>query len=969
MDGRSLPSPLSAWLAALALLGLPLSLKVHKVVGISQGRWSVADLLIVAASDVAVACVALTLSLLLARLCRGRRAATIAYFAASTLALSLVLGLTALEHEAWVRSSTLLDWTMLWYSIEHYRELRPIVASETTTQGLLLLGTAFALALLPLLAELVVGWLRGAPDHGRRALRLAPFFALPPLVLATLSPSQAELHPLRHPAALGILLGALERAPAGARRKPLAEGDVVRVKARVKSALGAAGITAPAAAKPKSVLLLVLESTRWDATSVHVPELATTPRLAELAKAGMTVERTLVDMPHTSKALISILCGYSPRWSVEITEAEAGGLSRPCLPHVLGELGYDRAFFQAATGRYENRHQLALNAGFDEVRTRESYDETGFEETNYLSVEDKVMLKPIDAWLGQRGDKPFLLTVLTCITHHAYGLPSDYVLREHEKNPARVGGRMPRPFSDYNRYLNAVTYADELLGELIEALRRRGQLDDTLIVVVGDHGQGFYEHGQKGHNTVIWDEGLRVPLVFHNPTLLPEPTVIEGLRRQVDIAPTVLSLLGVAHSPSLFEGRELRGTAGYERVHSTCWYDRRCAAETTLERRIVENYDHRPMEVYDLVADPFERRNLLTIGRPEDRAAAAAEAEAARARIAAHKSAVESAYGAETAAARAHLLTAEPAPGHPLRARLGDALELIGYDAATHEVVPDGFWDVVVYFRCVRPSELGWRLFTLLETEDGRKVQTDHHPGSNRLYLHQCKAGQVVADHVRIWIPGDFPGGALRVFWGSVQLKELGHVTQENKRLARRPIVPLQRGLLVRDKALLLAELKVKPQYRPELAKLLSASVLRSDPKRGTKVGARFGEHLTLVSAEVTPARVRRLSSVSVTTVWRVDGEQLGPAQIAIEIASRIPGYGMRVLHAPLDGIHPIRNWQPGTYVVDTHAVPMPELMPTGDATIYVGIGIKEERLPGVDARGIALPVGGVQIGKISVAK
>jgi hypothetical protein len=202
-----------------------------------------------------------------------------------------------------------------------------------------------------------------------------------------------------------------------------------------------------------------------------------------------------------------------------------------------------------------------------------------------------------------------------------------------------------------------------------------------------------------------------------------------------------------------------------------------------------------------------------------------------------------------------------------------------------------------------------------------------------------------------------------------VQLEEIGHVRQENKRLGRRPIVPLQRGLLVRDKALLLAELSVKPQYRPELAKLMASSVLRADPKRGTAIGARFGEHLTLVSAQVTPARVRRLSAVSVTTVWRVDGEQRGPAQIAVEIASRIPGYGLRELHPPLDGIHPIRNWAPGTFVVDTHAIQMPELMPTGDATLYVGVGIQDDRLPGVDARGAPLPVGGVQVGKISVAK
>jgi arylsulfatase A-like enzyme len=737
----------------------------------------------------------------------------------------------------------------------------------------------------------------------------------------------------------------------------------------VKAALDAGQLALPAGKKPKNVVVVVLESTRWDATSAYVPTLTTTPRLAELASAGLRVERAIVDMPHTSKALISILCGYSPRWSVETTETEAGGLGRPCLPHVLGRLGYTSAFFQAATGGFENRHQFALNAGFQDVRTRESYDETGFEETNYLSVEDKVMVKPIDAWLGQRGDKPFLLTVLTCITHHAYGLPSSFALVDHARGAARLGGRMPRPWSDYNRYLNAITYADQFMGELLDALKRHGQLDDTLVVVVGDHGQGFFEHGQKAHNTVIWEEGLRVPLVFYNRELLPEPELVPGLRRQTDIVPTILSLLSVAHAPALFEGHDLRATVGYEHAYSSCWYDRRCAAETSATRRVVDNYGNQPLELYDLAADPFERRNLVTIGKPEDRAVALAEAKAARERIVAHQAGIERAYAGGGASAREYLLSSEPSPGHPIHARLGDALELLGYDAATREVETDGFWDVVVYFRCLRPSEPGWRLFSLLETDDGRKVQVDHHPANNRLYLHECKAGQLVADRERVWIPADFPAGALRVFWGSVRLRELGHVTRENKRLERRPIVALERGVLVREKALLLAELTVKPKYRPELMKLLSTSVLGADPRRGTPIGAHFGDHLTLVSAEVSPKRARRLSSVSITTVWHVDGEQSGPFQLSSEIQSRIPGYFVRELHAPLDGIHPIRDWEPDTFVVDTHAVPVPELMPTGETEVYVGVGTDDERMPGTDASGEPLNEHRVLVGKLSVAK
>ncbi|HEX2678373.1 MAG TPA: sulfatase-like hydrolase/transferase, partial [Polyangiales bacterium] len=622
------------------------------------------------------------------------------------------------------------------------------------------------------------------------------------------------------------------------------------------------------AAHPKNVFLLVLESTRFDATSLYVPRLGNTPRLEELAQHGATVERAYVDMPHTSKALVSVLCGYSPRWSVQVGEAEPGGITRPCLPHVLGKLGYKRAFFQAATGSYEGRHQFAINAGFEDIFTRESYDERGFESTNYLSVEDKVMVKPISAWLKAHKSEPFLLTVLTCITHHSYGLPTNFPLRQFPRQPANIGGRMPRPFTDYNRYLNTVSYADQFMGDVIDSLKEQGLLDDTLVVVVGDHGQGFFEHGQKAHNTVIWDEGLHVPLVFHNSKLFAEPRKVEGVRRQVDITPTILAQLNAHFAPSLFEGQDLLTAPEHEYAYSSCWYDKRCSAETGSSLRIIDHYDNQPMEVYDLTADPYERRNLREVTGSEERAKYEQIAQQGRERIRAHAAEIDARYEQSERVGTEFLLSSAPKPSHPLHARLEDAIELLGFDTASLDVTPDGFWDAVVYFQCLKPSARGWQLFGELETVDGREQQVDHHPANGRFYLHECKAGQYVADHIRVWIPGDYPPGELRYWWGSVQLQDLGHVTRENKRLGRREVYPLERGVLVRDEALLLAKLNVKPQYRPELSELLASAVSEKPPAIKKPLNIRVGDGLTLMDAQVEPAEAHPMSSITVRTVW-----------------------------------------------------------------------------------------------------
>ena len=951
---RPVPTALGPHLAFAVILLFPGGLKLAKAVSVSQRGAGLFDLLRVVAADVSVACVTLAVTLTAARLCRRSSSRAWVYSIVTTLCLLLVLLLSALEHNTWARSSSLLDWTMFWYTIEHYQELRPIIAAETTVAGVVLLVSSIVLALVPALADLIAARQYGFELRWRgRHVLIAAACALPLAWVATGRPSEPELHPLTQSAAIGLLAGAFESSGHARGNANFTPPDAERTKQRIQQALAGAQLSiVHDPARPKNVLLLILESTRFDATSVYVPRLGTTPRLATLALRGATVDRAYVDMPHTSKALVSVLCGYSPRWSVQVSESEPGGILRPCLPHALGELGYKRAFFQAATGSYEGRHQFALNVGFQEVFTRESYDETGFEETNYLAVEDKVMVEPITRWLELHKNEPFLLTVLTCISHHSYGLPTNHKLTQFARQPSQLGARMPRPFNEYNRYLNTVQYADQFMGQMLDALQAKGLLDDTLVVVVGDHGQGFFEHGQKAHNTVIWDEGLHVPLIVHNPKLFPEPRNVPGVRRQVDIAPTVLTQLGAKYDPGMFEGRDLLSGPEHPYAYSSCWYDRRCAAETGPTLRVIDHYDNQPMEIYDLIADPFERRNLLTLSAKEERGKYEQIAGEARARIRAHATAIDEHYRHADLDQHDFLLSAAPQPSHPVRARLDDAIELLGYDTPSLDVTPDGFWDAVVYFKCLKPSTLGWQLFGELETVDGRREQVDHHPANGKFYLHECKAGQYVADHIRVWIPGDYPPGELRYWWGSVQLKDLGHVSRENRRLGRREVYPLERGVLARDQALLLAKLNVKPQYRKDLTELMKASVSETAPKIDKPLNMRVGDGLTLLAASVEPAEARPMSSITIRTVWRVDAEQTGPWQLLTHMDSQEEGYWTRLMHPPVGGIHPIAYWKPGTWITDTYAMPIPDYMPRGETKVYVGVRTNNRRMRVYDPDG-----------------
>src|SRR5690606_2322272 len=107
----------------------------------------------------------------------------------------------------------------------------------------------------------------------------------------------------------------------------------------------------------------------------------------------------------------------------------------------------------------------------------------------------------------------------------------------------------------YNRYLNTIRYTDRFVGKLLAELKAEGALDNTVLVIVGDHGEGFGEHGRYSHNTVIYDEGIHVPLIIRAPGLAPGR--LAAPVNHLDIMPTVVDLLALRAENGAFDGSSL----------------------------------------------------------------------------------------------------------------------------------------------------------------------------------------------------------------------------------------------------------------------------------------------------------------------------------------------------------------------------------------------------------------------------
>jgi lipoteichoic acid synthase len=929
------------------LAAVPGYLKLAKVYGTAPNA-SLLDAAICVSPELHFAAVSGLVFGALSLLAMHWRALSFALVAAEVLWSCVVLNIAILEHQGWERSGTILNWRLFSYTLAHMDELSALIGSETNWKSWLELGGVTALGLLPAALEFVR---HRTGRMGLRPLRAA-FFLVPVIVISaglfSLSPKSPRVHPFARSVPMTLLRGALSSTIVD-KGPPLPPPVETSVLVRDKLAK-TPPVRTPDPARPENLLIVVLESTRWDATTVYSPTLPTTPNLLALAEHALVPDTVYVDMPHTSKALVSILCGYPARWVQNIEEAEPGGLNRPCLAHILDGLGYGTAFFQSATGKFENRKRLTENFGYKFFRALENYNAAGFEQTNYLGLEDKVMTKPLLGWIDEqtKAKKPFFASVLTTISHHDYGLPSDVPYEDIVKGVAQ---------SRYNRYVNTVKYADAFIGDVMQGLKDRGLLESTLVVVVGDHGQAFFEHGRKGHNDVIWEEGLRVPLIVSNPKLFPDRKAIPGLRRQVDIAPTALRALGVSYDPAWFEGQDLATAPGYESVITSCWYDEKCMAEHVGALEFIEHFEERPMEAYDVVVDPKQQNDLLETEKPPALDKLKLLAEASKKRMLARREEINASFRDVDSDLTSWALTKEPVPEHLVYARYGEAVEILGWDGPT-TVDPGTFWDFTIYFRCLAPTEPKYRFFGHLETIDGRRVKIDHDPAKGRLKLENCKEGMIIKDHLGAYIPPTFPQGEMTLWYG---------IYRKNERLEAD-----RTSLEVVDNRVALIRPKVTGKHEPELKEVLREAVTRTmPPTKGTIVNADFGKYFTLVSYEVEPKEVRRRSEFEIITTWRVNKAIEGRWRMFLH-ADPVRGKKVRQDIQPVRGLLPMASWKPGTYVQDRFPVYISHKWgwPTGeDVKLFIGVYADDERLTISDPGTAIINDDRVQVGAVRMVE
>ncbi len=354
----------------------------------------------------------------------------------------------------------------------------------------------------------------------------------------------------------------------------------------------------PGASRP-NIVIIIFESLSWKYSGVYDPKMDTTPFLDELAAKGLLVERMYTIVPHTSKALVSILGGIYPFLEPRVMEATPGILPERGLAHILKKQGYRTGFFQTANN-YEERPAVVANLGFDTFKGLLDMPQEGFADVNYFGKEEMMMLKPSLKWVDEVRNGPFFLTYLTLSTHHHYGTPPGFSEKDYRTgNPA------------LDRYMNAIRYTDGFIKKIFGEFRRRGLLDDTVFIILGDHGEGFNEHGLDGHNYVLWEEGLRMPALIYCPKIFTEPGRIKGYRSVLDIVPTACELAGLEFRDDAFIGKSLLRPVEQDRpMFFSAWSCQRAFGMRKGDLKYMAWPLGRRREAYNNAKDPDDREDF-----------------------------------------------------------------------------------------------------------------------------------------------------------------------------------------------------------------------------------------------------------------------------------------------------------------------------------------------------------------------
>lgn len=384
----------------------------------------------------------------------------------------------------------------------------------------------------------------------------------------------------------------------------------------------------------RNVILVLIDTLRADKLGCYGNTLGLTPNLDRLATGGYRFDQAFSHAPWTLPATASLLTSaYPQQHGAGVKKGgrslEFNGLAEGV--RTIAQCYYDQGYDTAAIA---NVFFLAPQYGLD--RGFSVYDFVAPDRTQRIHRRATEVTDWTLAWVKRHresSNRPFFLLVHYFDPHLAYDPPErfrkKFALPEDQTPDPTLfgsrgdmidfrGGRIKPADLPIKRlealYNGEVAYTDEQVGRLVDELGRMGLSDKTILVITADHGEEFFDHGGFEHGHSLYDEMIRVPLIFWAPGLIQTGETRKSVGH-VDIAPTLCSLSKIEPEPK-FVGKSLeRHLFGENRPDESVfsqgnmWGPDLTAIRVKGRHKFIERPPGR--ELYDIVEDPREKRNLV----------------------------------------------------------------------------------------------------------------------------------------------------------------------------------------------------------------------------------------------------------------------------------------------------------------------------------------------------------------------
>ena len=371
----------------------------------------------------------------------------------------------------------------------------------------------------------------------------------------------------------------------------------------------------PAGNPPPNVFLVTIDTLRADHVGCYGDSGVKTPAMDSLARDGIRFTSAFTPVPVTNSSHASILTGLYPSSHGVTDFGVALSANHVTWATLLQKDGYETAAFIGAVVLDSNTLAPGFDQGFDYYDNFPAHVGKG-----HWDVEERRGMEVVqhaEKWL----DRPHSQQSLTPLPAgpkflwvHLYDPHDPY--------------EPPPPYSEiYHDHLydGEIAYADHALGDFLAYLRRRGWYENSLIVLVGDHGEGLGEHKEDTHGIFLYDSTLHVPLIVKLPQQRDAGKVVSAQVRTIDILPTALGLLGISAGEHM-DGTSLQplltGTGQQGELPLFAETDYPLHFHWAPLRGVRAEHSKliqapRP-EYYDLHSDPRELHNLYSSAPPQE---------------------------------------------------------------------------------------------------------------------------------------------------------------------------------------------------------------------------------------------------------------------------------------------------------------------------------------------------------------